>query len=85
MTGRIFCSNFPYSCTEDDLRALFVDFGAVQKIHVCSSREDGSPKGYGFVTMERAEDAQRAIQTLDGNDFQGRRIHVAEAKERTSK
>ena len=78
----IYVGNLPYSTSEADLRDLFGQFGAVSKTSVISDRETGRSKGFGFVEMENAEDGERAVRELDGNDLEGRNIKVNEARPR---
>lgn len=78
----IYVGNLPYSTSEADLRDLFGQFGAVSKTNVISDRETGRSKGFGFVEMENAEDGERAVRELDGNDLEGRNIKVNEARPR---
>jgi len=68
--------------TEDDLQELFTAHGAVTSANVITDRETGRARGFGFVEMEQAEDAQKAIQSLDGQEFKGRNLKVNLAKPR---
>ena len=81
----IYVGNLPYSATDSELRDLFGQFGAVSKTNVISDRDTGRSKGFGFVEMENAEDGERAIRELDGNDLDGRNLKVNEARPRASK
>lgn len=78
----IYVGNLPYSATDSALRDLFSQFGAVSKTNVISDRDTGRSKGFGFVEMENAEDGERAIRELDGNDLDGRNLKVNEARPR---
>ncbi len=78
----IYVGNLPYSVSESDLRDLFGQFGAVSKANVISDRDTGRSKGFGFVEMESADDGERAIRELDGNDHDGRNLKVNEARPR---
>ena len=78
----IYVGNLPYSATDSQLRDLFGQFGAVSKTNVISGRDTGRSKGFGFVEMESAEDGERAIRELDGNDLDGRNLKVNEARPR---
>ena len=78
----IYVGNLPYSTSDADLRDLFGQFGAVSNTNVISDRDTGLAKGFGFVEMENAEDGERAVRELDGNDLDGRNIKVNEARPR---
>ncbi len=73
--------NLPYSVTELDLRDLFSPMGTVTEAKIVTDRETGRPRGFGFVEMSNA-DAARAMQALDGKDFEGRTLKVNEAQAR---
>ena len=78
---RIYCGNLPFSSTEEDVRALFEEFGTVNQVDLISDRETGRPRGFGFVDMDD-EAAAAAIQALDGTEFGGRNLRVNEARPR---
>jgi RNA recognition motif-containing protein len=82
---KLYVGNLPFTATEDSVRALFAQHGAVEKLALITDRETGSPRGFGFVEMANA-DAARAVQALNGADFEGRplRINEAQSKERSS-
>ncbi len=82
MTNKLYVGNLPFEVTEDDLQELFAAHGAVTSAKVITDRETGRARGFGFVEMEQAEDAQKAIQSLDGQEFQGRNLKVNLAKPR---
>jgi RNA recognition motif-containing protein len=63
------------------VRALFSSHGTVEKVSVITDRETGRPRGFAFVEMSNA-DASRAIQALNGADFDGRPLKVDEAQDR---
>lgn len=63
------------------MRALFSKHGTVEKVSLITDRETGRPRGFGFVEMSNA-DASRAMQALNGTDFDGRSLKVNEAQER---
>lgn len=84
MGTRLFVGNLPYRCTEDELRALFGEDGReVTKISIMTDRETGRSRGFAFVEMANAADAEKAIAALDNRDFGGRPLRVNEARERT--
>ncbi len=63
------------------MRNLFAPHGAVEKVSIISDRDTGRPRGFGFVEMSNA-DASRAMQALNGTDFEGRSLKINEAQER---
>ena len=82
MGTRLYVGNLPFSCDEDQMRALFEQNGrSVVEVKLITDRETGRPRGFGFVEMPNA-DATRAMQALDGKDFGGRPLKVNEAQER---
>ena len=78
---KLYVGNLPFSATEDAVRALFSKHGTVDKVSLITDRETGRPRGFGFVEMPNA-DASRAMQALNGADFDGRPLKVNEAQER---
>jgi RNA recognition motif-containing protein len=78
---KLFVGNLPFSATEDAVRALFSAHGTVESLALITDRDTGRPRGFGFVEMPNA-DAARAMQALDGKDFEGRSLKVNEAKAR---
>ena len=81
---KLYVGNLPFTATEDSVRALFAPHGTVETLSLITDRETGNPRGFGFVEMANA-DAARAMQALNGSDFDGRalRINEAQAKERS--
>ena len=78
---KLFVGNLPFTATDDAVRALFTQHGTVEKLALIMDRETGRPRGFGFVEMSSA-DASRAIQNLNGTDFEGRALKVNEAQDR---
>jgi len=78
----IYVGNLAYRTTEDDLRQQFERFGAVGRVDIISDRETGRSKGFGFVEMPNSEEANAAIQALDGASVGERSLKVNEARER---
>lgn len=79
---RLYVGGLPYQTNENDLINLFEQIGPVSTVIVITDRETGRSKGFGFVDMESAEDAQSAIGQLNGTALGGRTIIVNEARER---
>jgi RNA recognition motif-containing protein len=77
----IYCGNLPFGATEQDVRALFERHGKVESVKLVTDRETGKPRGFGFVDMPQ-NDAQGAIQALNGYQMNGRPLRVNEAQER---
>ena len=82
MTSNLYVGNLPFDVTEEELQELFSAQGQVVSAKVITDRETGRARGFGFVEMQQAEDAQKAIQNLDGQDLKGRNLKVNLAKPR---
>lgn len=83
MNSKLYVGNLPFSASDDEVRALFEDAGCtVTSVNLINDRETGRPRGFGFVETSSAEDAQKAIQALNGTDFGGRSLTVNEARSR---
>jgi RNA recognition motif-containing protein len=78
---KLYVGNLPFTATDEGVRALFSQHGTVEKVSLISDRDTGRPRGFGFVEMSNA-DASRAMQALDGTDFEGRALKVNEAQDR---
>lgn len=81
MTTRLYVGNLPWSSTEDDVREMFEAIGEVESVALITDRETGRSRGFAFVEMS-GENAQKAMQDLDGQDIGGRALRVNEAQER---
>jgi RNA recognition motif-containing protein len=79
---RIYVGNLSYSTTDKSLEDAFAAFGAVRSASVVQDRETGRSRGFGFVEMDNAEEAQSAINSLNGTDLDGRTLTVNEARPR---
>ena len=77
----IYVGNLSFNATEQDVRSLFERHGKVDSVKLIMNRETGKPRGFGFVDMEQNE-AQAAIQALNGHQMNGRPLRVNEAQER---
>jgi RNA recognition motif-containing protein len=84
MAKRLYVGNLKYTVTSDQLNELFEQFGTVTSAQVLSDRDTGRSRGFGFVEMANDDEAQSAIEALDGRDHDGRRLTVNEARPRTS-
>jgi RNA recognition motif-containing protein len=78
---KLYVGNLPFDATDEAVNALFSKHGAVEKVSLITDRDTGRPRGFGFVEMSNA-DASRAMQALNGTDFDGRALKVSEAQER---
>ena len=76
----LYVGNLPHSTTEADLRSLFEPHGAVEKITLVTDRDTGRSRGFGFVEMTNASEADKAIATLNGTDLGGRTLTINEAR-----
>jgi RNA recognition motif-containing protein len=81
----IYVGNLAYRTNEDDLRQQFERFGTVGRVDIISDRETGRSKGFGFVEMPNDEEANAAIQAMDGASVGERTLKVNEARERPPK
>jgi cold-inducible RNA-binding protein len=76
----IFVGNLSYSTTQDDLHAAFSQYGNVERVNIVTDRDTGQPRGFAFVEMTNANEAQNAISQLNGADLNGRAMNVNEAR-----
>ncbi len=74
--AKMFVGNLPYRITEDDIRQAFSQFGTVSDVRLISDRATGRAKGFGFVEMSSADEANAAVEGMNGKDLQGRNIVV---------
>jgi RNA recognition motif-containing protein len=82
MSKNIYVGNLPYNTTGDDLVELFQQYGAVTSGQVIIDKFSGRSRGFGFVEMANDDEAQTAIDSLNGQDFGGRPLTVNEARPR---
>jgi RNA recognition motif-containing protein len=84
MGTRLYVGNLPFSVDESTLRSLFEqNERTVEEVKLITDRETGRPRGFGFVEMGSGEDADKAIQELNGYELDGRQLNVNEARERS--
>jgi RNA recognition motif-containing protein len=76
---KLFVGNLPFSATEQSVRALFEPHGTIESIALINDRDTGRPRGFGFIEMS-SSDASKAMQALNGKDFEGRALKVNEAQ-----
>jgi RNA recognition motif-containing protein len=77
---KLYVGNLSFQTTEQDLNKLFAQHGTVTETNLIMDRETGRPRGFGFITMSSAEEGQRAIDALHGQNHDGRDLTVNEAK-----
>jgi cold-inducible RNA-binding protein len=80
MGKKLYVGSIPFSATEESLRDLFSSIGEVESVSIITDRDTGRSKGFGFVEMSSAEDAQKAIEQLNGTKFMERALIVNEAR-----
>lgn len=83
MSKSIFVGNIPYGAMEKEIRECFAACGEVHDVHFVMDFSRGRFRGFGFVTMDN-EDADRALETMDGHPFQGRALKVTPAQSKKS-
>ncbi len=82
MAKNIYVGNLAWGVTDDILHELFSQYGAVKSAQVISDRETGRSRGFGFVEMVNDEEAQKAIEALNGANHENRQLTVNVARER---
>ena len=82
MNTRLYVGNLSFNTTADGVRTAFQQFGTVSDVHLVTDRETGRSRGFAFVTMSSAEEAQKAISLFSGKSVQGRPLTVNEARPR---
>ena len=78
---KLYVGNLPFTATEDAVRNLFAPHGTVETLALINDRDTGRPRGFGFIEMSSA-DASRAMQALNGKDFDGRALRINEAQDK---
>jgi cold-inducible RNA-binding protein len=81
----LYVGNLPHSTTEPELRGLFEAHGAVEKVSLVTDRETGRSRGFAFVEMTDAGEAEKAIAALNGTELGGRALKINEAKPKTDR
>ena len=79
----IYVGNLSFDCTDDDLKEAFEAFGQVTSANIIKDKFSGNSRGFGFVEMPQKEEAEAAIEGLNGKDMKGRALNVNEARPRT--
>ena len=79
-SAKLYVGNLSYETSQASLRTVFERHGEVASVTLITDRDSGRPKGFGFVEMGSAEEAQKAVAALDGTQMDGRALKVNEAK-----
>jgi RNA recognition motif-containing protein len=82
---KLYVGGLPYSISDGQLEELFAVHGTVESARVITDRMTGRSKGFGFVEMSSQDEAEAAMETLNGTDLEGRTITVNEARPRTER
>ncbi len=77
---KLYVGSLPYKTTEDEIHQLFSQFGTVTSVKIVTDRVTGQSKGFGFVEMASEDDAQKAIEGVNGTQFGGRSLIVSVAR-----
>jgi RNA recognition motif-containing protein len=85
MSQKLFVGNLGFSVNNDALKTKFAQYGNVTSANVITDRDTGRSKGFGFVEMSNQNEAQDAIQALNGTQYEGRAMNVSEAKPQAPK
>jgi RNA recognition motif-containing protein len=79
----IFVGNLDFSATESSVRAMFEPYGTIERVTLVTDRDTGRSRGFAFVEMTDAAQADKAIAALNGSDNNGRALNVNEARPKT--
>ena len=82
MSTKLYVGNLSFNTTENDLQAAFAAFGTVTEANLMMDRATGRARGFGFITMSTAEEAQKAIEGMNGRSMDGRALTVNVARPR---
>lgn len=78
--AKLFVGNLPYRISEDEIRQVFSEYGTVVDVRLISDRATGRSKGFGFVEMSSADEANKAVEGMHGKELQGRNLVVNVAR-----
>lgn len=78
--SNIFVGNLNYATSQDELYEAFAQFGTVERVNIVTDRDTGQPRGFAFVEMTNAGEAEAAIAQLNGTELNGRVLNVNEAR-----
>jgi len=85
MNTKLFVGNLSFNTTENDLQDTFAAHGTVLETNLMMDRATGRPRGFAFITMSSPEEAQKAVDALNGATLDGRNLTVNEAKPKTER
>lgn len=80
MATKLYVGGLPYSTQEDALKELFAQAGSVTSAVIIMDKMSGRSKGFGFVEMATEDEAQKAVSMFNGQEFEGRKLTVNEAR-----
>lgn len=78
--NKLYVGSLPYKTTEQDLMEIFTQYGTVVSVKIVPDRVTGKSKGFGFVTMSTSDEAQKALEAVNGSDLDGRTLVVNKAR-----
>ncbi len=81
----VYVGNLSYEVTQEDLSAVFAEYGSVKRVQLPTDRETGRVRGFGFVEMNTEAEEELAIDALDGAEWMGRTLRVNKAKPRENR
>jgi len=81
----IYVGNLVFDVSEDDLKEAFEQFGEITEVRLIMDKYSGKSKGFGFIEMPSKEEAEKAIEEMNGKEFKGRAMNVNEAKPKTDR
>lgn len=85
MGKKLYVGNMGYNVSKEDLEQMFAAHGTVTSVQVITDRDSGRSKGFGFVEMDSDQEAQAAIEALNGKSMDGRNLTVNEARPQESR
>jgi len=80
MATKLYIGNLPFKVREEDLRTLFQQAGTVESVNIIRDKMSGQSRGFGFIEMATAEEAQKAIEMFNGHSLDNRQLTVNEAR-----
>ena len=81
----IYVGNLSFEATEEDVTAVFSEYGSVKRVQLLTDRDTGRKRGFGFIEMESDAEEEKAIADLDGAEWLGRSLKVNKAKPRENR
>jgi RNA recognition motif-containing protein len=80
VSTKLYVGNLPWTVNNDELKEVFKPHGNVVSVNIVTNKESGRSRGFGFVEMEKENEANSAIKALNGTELKGRKLIVAAAK-----